>query len=437
MFNTCHIARYTNLLMNFTKQSIRHSSTKSTSSNLAVLILGNSNIGNYIAEKSIKEGHKVLVTTRSPVKKKTQHPIKYIHTPPAAQKTSNFWQHLAEEHLDRDKKILVVNTIGGSVAAPGQTMDDLNVHIPSAAVEGIVKGIEKKLERDYSIVHLSTSAAENLKAPYGETKRKGEKALMNIPNNRLTIFRMSYVAEAYFKDKVKQTYKDQHRLSAEEFALLPFTPLIGDPWDYKRVIIQPVAMDDIATATYNTFNLPKGQRIIDAVGHEEMTQEQFFKFYTDLLGKKFRPLHIPIGVGEIMAKHHPFGHCTPYAVEFCSEDRGGKDAKEFEKLVGKPLKTLSDVYQTQSEREFELVLPRPPILSFTNVVLRNLWRNPTTITETLRAMYMFGNSLILNSEKPLLHISSDTKPLASYRVISMSEDDFNKNSLKNRLSKPD
>lgn len=436
MFNTSYFARCTRLLTSSATQSLRHTSTKSTSSELAVLILGNSNIGNYIAEKSVKEGYKVLVTTRSPVDDNKQQLIKYIHTPVAAQKTHYFWQYLAEEHLRNDKKILVINTIGGSVAAPGQTMEDLNVHIPSAAIDGIIRGIEKKLQRDYSIVHLSTSAAESLEAPYGKTKRKGEKVLMSIPNDRLTIFRMSYVAEALFKDQVTQTYKDQHRLSAEEFALLPFTPLIGNPWDHKRVIIQPVAMDDVATAAYNTLKLPKGQRIIDAVGHEEVTQEQFFKFYTDLLGKRFRPLYIPIEVGEIMAKQHPFGHCTPYAVEFCAENREGKDATEFEKLVGQPLKTLDDLYQTQSAKEFELAIPRPPVLDFMSVVLKNLWKSPASILETAKAMRLLGSSLLFNTKKPPLEITSNTKPLATYTVVTMSENEFNRNSLNNRLCIP-
>ncbi len=428
---------FVKLLTHVTQQSLCRFSTKRTSSNLAVLILGNSNIGNYIAETSIEKGHKVLVTTRSPVDNNKQQPIKYIHTPVAAQKNRYFWQCVAEHYLGDNKKILIINTIGGSVAAPGQTMDDLNVRIPSAAVEGIVNGIEKNPLRDYSIVHLSTSAAENLKAPYGQTKREGERILMSIPGvDRLTILRMSYVAEALFKDQVKQTYKEQHRLSAEEFALLPFTPLIGNPWDYKRVIIQPVAMDDVATAAYNTFNLPKGRRIIDAVDHEEMTQERFFKFYTDLLGKKFRPLYIPIEVGKIMAENHPFGHCTPYAVEFCAENREGKDSKEFEELVGKPLKTLDDLYQTQSSREFELALPRPPIIDFTAVVLKNLWRNPTSILETTKAMGILGYFLIFSGKKPSLNLTLGTKPLATYKTVSMSEKDFNTNSLNNRLCNP-
>jgi nucleoside-diphosphate-sugar epimerase len=420
----------------FKSQPKNFFSTHSDPSKLAVLILGNSNIGYHIARKGVERGHKVIVTTRSEVEQGKEKPIEYIHTPVKKQFDSSFWRDLVKKHIPNDSHLLVVNTIGGSVAAPNQTIEDLNTHIPLAAVEGVIEEAQSSFRHNYNVVQLSTSAAGELEAPYGKTKRETERLLKELPIPNLTIFRMSYVAEALFKDTVTQTYKDQHRLSAEEFALLPFTPLIGNPWDYKRVILQPVAMEDVATAAYNTVNLPRGNRVIDAVSDEEMTQEEFFKFYTDLIGKKFRPLFIPVEAADIMATHHPFGHCISYAVEFCAEDRSGHSHEAFEKLVGKPLKTLSEVYQTKSDKKFTLTIPRPPLVAFGSQVFQNIWRNPRSLIPIARATGIMGQSMLWNKEKPVLSLSETSTQTAKYDWVSMSEEDFNQHSETNRICGP-
>jgi len=397
-----------------------------------LLVLGNSNIGHAVAERGARLGHRVSVTTREEFSQnKTGGVISYLHTPQEEQTNSLFWKNLVKEKIPSQSHLLVLNTIGGSVAAPGQTMEELNVHIPAAAIEGALEGAGGKFD-SCNVVHLSTSAAAHLDAPYGKTKRLGEEHLFAEPIDHLTIFRMSYVAEALFRKTVTQTYKEHHRLSAEEFALLPFTPLLGSPWDYKKVVLQPVSMGDIATAVFNTSALPKGKRLINAVGREEMTQEDFFKFFTDLLGKKFRPIYIPIESAEIMARHHPFGHCVPYAVEFCSKDRVGDSPKEFEELLGAPAKTLAEVYDAEGDEEAELVIPRPPLSAFAGQVVKNLWQNPKVLPATLKAAGPLSRSLFWNKEPPTLSFNERPESFRTYPWVSMSEEDFNEHSLNNR-----
>lgn len=391
----------------------------------SLLILGNSNVGWGIAQKGLELNYRVMITTRQKLDTfvKPKH-IEYIHTPEEKIKDRQYWHDLTLKHVGKEKRLFVVNTIGGSIPSGKSTIEDLNINIPLAAIKGIWECVN-----DVKVVQFSTMAAAGLKAPYGATKREAEKQLMELPLNHLTIFRMGYVAEALIGNTVTHTYKNHHRLSLEEMTLLPFQFLIADPVHYNKVLVPIVSIADVSAAIFKAFNNPPQAKIIDAVNREIITQEQFSRFMTDLLGKKFRPYYIPVEAAAKLAQHHTFGHLVDYAIEYCAKEQHIQlNPEEFEKLVGRPLQTLRQMYRLKSDQK--LIIPRPPVAAFSSHLLRNLWNKRESRLDTLRAIVMMAKSLH-NRKKPFQPLDCPA-PKAGYPWKTLSEEKFNQNSERNR-----
>lgn len=403
-----------------------------------LIILGNSNIGTRIAREGVKRGHRVIVTSRTEhLEVSSSQKIKFLHTPLQQHLTGttikerSYWHDLMYYHVPKNGRLFVVNTIGGSEETPQVSLEDVNVHIPLAAINGINDALQsKKFCGQSHVVHLSTAAAgADLQAPYGKTKKKMEEYLMQLSLSHLTIFRMGYVAEAFIKDEVTQTFKKQHQLSAEELALMPYSFLIGDKIHYNKVMMPIVAIEDVVLATFNAFKLPPHNFIIDAVNQERYTQEQFFSFFSHLLGKTFRPIYMPIDAATKLVKHVDFGHFKSYAVEYCAKEKLKFPSHlNFGLLVGKPLKTLSEMYQLQPGQE--LVIPRPPWAQFVAHVFKTLWNKPESRRDTFEAINSILGSLISRGFP-----ASIPKPVSqkNYRWTALSEKEFNKHAEENRV----
>ncbi|GAB4237023.1 MAG: hypothetical protein Tsb0021_16870 [Chlamydiales bacterium] len=413
-------------------------SSQNSQNKKALLILGNSNIGHWVARKGIDLEYNVFVTTRSEVSQNSGR-IKYIQTPSKMQDKPFFWKNIVKKEIPDHSHLLVVNTIGNSVADQNQTIETINVKIPVSAIYGISKAAKTKFN-SYNIVHLSTTAAD-LETPYGKARRIAEQLLMDISIEpfHLTILRASYVVEPLFMNTITQIYKPKHSFSAEQFSSLFFTPLLGNRWDYKKVKLQPVSIHDLTKAIFNTVPLsidhPNEKRLINAVGREAMTQEDLFKFFTDLRGKKFGPVvYIPIKVARIMAKHHPFGHCDLNAVELCAEDRIERCHKDFERLIGSPPKTMEETYHEGIDKESILIIPKPPLLTFATQILKNIFANPSVLPDTLIAIYHLAKSIVWDKEQPSLEFKERPSYFKIYRYKFVTEKNFNQNSLKNRIN---
>lgn len=419
---------------NYTKSALIAFRSFSSKPRESLLILGNSNVGWGIAQEGIKRGYRVLITTRRNLDTFAKNKnIEYINTPERFLTNQNYWKDIARFHFKKGERLLVVNTIGGSIPSSNGTIEDLNINIPLAAIKGITDGVNNGTSLDkYNVIHLSTMAA-GLKAPYGKTKREVELRLLELPLSHLTIFRMGYAVEALIGNTMTQTYKSHHRLSLEEMTLLPIQFLIGGPSQYNKVLVPLVSIDDVATAIFNVFNRPVQGKIIDAVNRENITQEQFCRFHTDLLGKKFRPIYIPIESANKLVKHHTFGHLVSYAIEYCAMEHNIRlDPEEFAKLVGKPLKTLSEMYTLLPHQE--LIIPRPPLVEFAIYIIRNLWNKPESLLDTFKAMIIMAKSLLRDKNTFLLQPIQNPAPKTGYRWKSVSEENFNSISESNRCS---
>lgn len=395
-----------------------------------ILLLGNSNIGYRIAQEGKRRGYRVIITSRQIYP--NQNHIEFIHTPQSVLKDKKFWEELPSKYLQGTQNLTVVNSIGGSDPNSGESIHDLNVKIPLAAIEGISKGVGYgKSIQQYNVVQLSTIVAGRVEAPYGKTKRETELRLMDLPLKHLTMLRMGHVVEPLIEGQVTQIIKSQHHLFAEEMALLPLFPLIGNPAHYNKILMQTVSIDDVVKGTFNTCNQKPSVEVIDAVSREVITQEQFFQFFSHLLGKKFRPIYMPIEAAKKLVKHHAYGHFASYVVEYCEMNGMVLDPQKFEKLVGSPLRSLVDMHELEAGQE--LLVPRPPVAKYVLKVLKNVLSSSECALDTLTALKIWALSLMKNRLKVDSNYSVNPLKVQSNIIYkTTNERKFNQNSEQNR-----
>lgn len=391
-----------------------------------VFVLGGyGNIGYRIACEGARRGFQVKITTRQQIQSLPQvKNIEYIHTPPHQVQEPKLWRNLAQKHLKECPRVLIVNAIGGAEASPGETMEDLNINIPMTALyELLDEAYLKNMHKQTSVVQLSTIVAGRFDNAYSRTKREAELLMMQLPCQHATMLRMGHVVEPLIEKEVTHIIKDQHQFCVEQLSTLPFFPMFGDPYGSKKVLLQTVALEDIVKSVYNAFDRPPRVRIIDAVSSEVLTQEQFFKFHTDLLGKPFRPLYFPFEVAKLVVKRHPYGRLDPHVIDYLIKGGLVADHREFEKVVGSPLKTLAEAYAMKPEQE--LVIPRLPFLKYGKKVFNHLITVPDSRKDTWEAFKM-----ALKALKNPDTLAPSFQKKVKYTILS--EQKFNENSTQSR-----
>lgn len=362
-----------------------------------LLILGNSNIGFKIAEEGIKRGCRVLITTRSLIPNTLSKHIEFIQTPPEMVKKPDFWKNLTIKHIPSSPHVTIVNTIGGSSSTPPHTVADINSHIPFAAIAGITKAFQENFQvHHFNVVQLSTLPAGRIAAPYPDGKNECDMKLRGMDFPHLTILKMGHVVEPFLSGQSTHFMKEQHRLVAEQMALLPVVPLIGDMSHREAVKIQTVDIRDIVRAVFNAASrsLEKNEILdIDAVSEEMLTQEEFFHFHSQLVGRKFRPIYLPVEAANLLVKHHSFGRFKSYVVKYCAIGGLPANHKLFEDLIGqKPL----SLFQSYTQGHNQLVIPYPPLVDFTQKILKTLWEKPESREDTFKAVKIMLRSLWTN-----------------------------------------
>lgn len=333
-------------------------STSSQSPTLVVLG-GTGHIGRTVIAEGLARGCTVIATSRNgaPTGTPTGANLTWVATGDKGVTSPRYWREFATREIPESSQVLVVNAIGGAHPSPGKTLRDLNFYPAVAAFEGISDGMRPK-GSDLRLVQFSSSAAGLLQDEYGRVKQEGDAAVLQIGANcgakATTIYRIGYVMEsATGCDRIFKI-DNHHAYAPEQVAELPVQPVIGD----GNQPLQPVAMSDVMDGLFATVN-HDGHVILHAVGPETISQEEFLKKFTDLKGKPFRPIYIPIEAAKKMSRHIPKGHFAPYAVEYLEKGGHVLCHKPFEKRVGRPLLTVNEMYQVKPGQE--LVYSRPPV----------------------------------------------------------------------------
>lgn len=374
------------------EQKSEEMKTESKKPRKKVVVLGvTGQLGNAAALKGIEKGYEVYGTSRRTVGLKKTSRFIPIETPKEELTSRVFWKEKVFEEVicSETEEITVINTIGGAHPPEGQTLFDLNVGAPVAAAQGLDLALQGKKTK-VRFVQCSSIAASLLDDEYGESKRTADRELAKY-TPAFTSLRVGYAFNELKMSEFSVKYIDmEHAWGPEQMAGLP-VQILFEHGDHP---IQPVFVGDLVHGAYNA-PFAEGAYIVDAVGEEVLTTDGFFKFFTDLSGKPYRPIYISYKVAREMAKHFPHGHFAPYAIEYCERmDKGGKPlcALPFTQLLERPTTRMEEVYKPQEGEKF--VFAAPPLAKHTQVVAQKVMQQPGAIIPLAKGATSIAGSII-------------------------------------------
>lgn len=398
---SCNNRKISDALRNTARGFASSDSTDMKKKKILVITGGRAQIAPVITREAIERGYIPYSCTRS-------KPIPDV--------LNTNWEKMEEQDMQKSAtwkelfmrlssdadSLCLVNTIGTPVAPKGKTLQDINERPVLAALEAL-----QTLKIRRSIGHISSIAATYLPDdekllrifdPQGIEYCLGRRRVdLIIQSNGVpaTILRPGFI----FHDLREGRFDVGHDYSPEQFTELLVHPLIGS----GKQLHQPVYVKDVVRALFNGMETDQTY-LIDAVGPQQMTQEEMIKFFLDLARKPFKPVRIPYEVASVIAKHFPKGRVAPYAVSLLrhleDQNKNPLNVKPFEILVGKPLSSIGEIYQTQEK--FALTFPRSPIFEHVKEIIASIAINPEARKDFLRIATKYGPSLVLESIKAYL-----------------------------------
>ena len=370
-----------------------------------LLVLGGtSQMGLPIIKKALTEGYSVLACSRG-VPKEAKGGVQWLQVKEDQLGQVKFWKETFSKNIPEGNEVVLINTIGAAVAPKGQTLEDVNAKPIMAATQALMQDENHSRK---AIGHFSTIAAsfypsdpEKQKMFCKQAKaycrgRQEVDEFLRKSGLPVTIVRPGYM----FSDpNASKTLVTKHPYSPEQFANMSFHPVLGS----GKQIQQPVYVGDVIDAVMNGVKKDE-VNVVDAVGPDTMTQEEMFKFFTDLSGQPFKPVYIPYELGQVIANYFPKGRLAPYSVGmFKHLENEGKEPlckKKFEALVGKPLTSMQDLYQNLGSET--LAFSKPPIAEHVKEILKGIACSPTALAVLSYAVIKYGPGLFLQAVRQYL-----------------------------------
>jgi nucleoside-diphosphate-sugar epimerase len=368
-----------------------HTSIKAQADKVLVCTGATGEMGPELIVRAIQRGYQVIACSRNP--RKTWHDdtrVKFVKTSEDMLVNSDAWEELISEHAKGVKEVALVNLIGAAVAPKGKTLEDINVKPVMAAFHGLQRFAEGNSEVDAHMVHLSSICATVLGDlhSYSAMRKEVDEALTTLADRvNVTVFRPGLV----FNDLREGKMVDMgHAWSPEQFANLPFQPILGT----GNQIQQPVYQGDLCNAIINSASV-KGDAIINAVGPEAMGQGDMFEYFVKLKEGSFRPVSIPYDFARVMAEHFPMGRIAPYSIAAFEElekpEHIALPTTPFEERVGHALTSLDQVYRVHGEEP--LVFAKPPVWAHSKLIIEKLIKDPFVRKEVSEAVQVHGMSV--------------------------------------------
>lgn len=331
--------------------------------NLPAMIIpgGMGHIGSHAVIEGVKRGWEVYPCSRTKPDVNIENSrVKPVVTPSDSLDSADHWYDVIQQ-IDSQRQVVIFNCIGNPDAAD---MEKANVR-PAHAISKAVK-MHQSEGRDVKMVQASSIAAFQLPDfPYGRTKLEAEEAILAVDPKDSLILRIGYAVDGVTKGTTFQlntthAYDAPHLVAGLLPGLTGVVPIIGD----GKQKFQPVAIKDIVEAVFNFAQTDRSGsvKVVDGVGRQAITQQEFYQTYADLIKVKLRPIFFEADQLKAFAREFPMGHLSEYAIEGLSRLMTKEhlfSADEFEELLGKPTQTLKELYANTEGNPIEYA--RPPV----------------------------------------------------------------------------
>lgn len=390
-------------------QALRSLHTAPAKAKKMMLITGGkAQMAPTLIASALKRDYEVVACSRQISDSKDMSRLHWVKIHGHEIKDPLFWEYLIQKYGPYAKEIAVVNTIGVAVAPKGSTLEDVNEKPVLAALEALETQQKRTGQKvrfaNFSSVcatYYPTDVSEQEKfcaqsQHYCSLRQKVDDRIYTSPVLS-TIVRPGFVFTDLRKGRILDT---GHAYSPEQFAAMPLHPILGS----GDQIQQPVYVNDVIDAVLNGLETDENH-LVDAVGPDAMTQKEMFKFFVDLSDKTFRPIEIPYELAEVIARHAPKGRIAPYSVSMFRhlEKEALKKTlckEKFEKLVGRPLTSISDLYSHLDSET--IVMQKPPILEHAKEILKLFFTNPEARKDFTAMAAKYGLPMCVQALKAFL-----------------------------------
>ncbi|PCI75941.1 hypothetical protein COB21_05085 [Candidatus Aerophobetes bacterium] len=376
------------------------STTTNSTGNLVWIHGGSSAIGRALAEAVHGQANTAITSAQ----RRSGNALSPKHTFAKFSSDETIYNHgkllkLFRKHIPEDFEgnLTFVNCIGGAHVncQYGETTEQALTRFNKDSCKALAMAVDQFLQEKRNIrstlVHYSSIAAPLLTRDqgYGQAKDGAEKVLqqMDLSNiDCLKILRLGYVVNNLHDPLNVEV---PHDFSPEQLARYAFfQPVVAD-CDTR---IFPVHVDDVVKATLAKPTHPV--EIVNAVGDEGYTLDEFLRFYTALLGRKFIPLKIEQDEFDQIATDFPHGHVAKYAADYLRLNNPDLCNRSFKKMIEneageQQLKGLAEVakqFHKEQERKEKPLYINNPFYTYPVVVIKNIAQSPLKKLKGIHAL---------------------------------------------------
>lgn len=275
------------------------------------------------------------------------------------------WQDIYKKHTIN----AIFNMAGIIEEKPetGLTFEAINYRPVKAMAQAAVDAGIDRLVYVSTITAGTPGAEENARAEdqpltYAGSKRKAEIALEEFSD------RLNWVSVRPITVFNPKTPDWGRPMNLPHLANLAFTPMIGS----GQQKLQPLYIGDLAKAARLIESPLKGGHIFEAVGPEQITQQQALTLLhrpTDV----FTAVSVDYDVAEFLAANYPFGSINPSFIKVMKQRETGSEmipSDDWARAIGEDghLTSLADIYANPDQ---QLQFDEPPIVEYGGIIANN------------------------------------------------------------------
>lgn len=375
----------------------RSAHSHSIAKKVLVIPAANSKISQGTISEALKNGYHIIALTSDKQKsmkiyKNTLQDTRFQVVEIGCQDYSNFdsIKQCVKEALQGKlfDQVAVVNTLGGTkstVGAPDKenTLKVKNIDMPLGFIQGTLQAT-KDSAGTQSVVHISSIAASisSSVCTYAKIRRTAETRITDSVQgsqvNKVTHLRVGLVQSDIEIGKDRTPYLNSgHNHSSENWRGYPLVAVGGHD---DVAVHSPVNLKDVAEGALAAAHRDFGPDhwIVDGVSKQLMTQRDYLTYFTK--NKNVLCVHMPLEVLHKMTQIVADGRLQPYAIHIIEALQNNPqilDSEAFETLLGRPAKTLCDMYSNIEEFQSE----GPELLTYIKELLREARANPSQLVD--------------------------------------------------------
>ena len=255
--------------------------------------------------------------------------------------------------------------LGSAILSGSQTFAEVNISPVINTSKAILKYSKATSVKDITLINISSIAASIIdpeKCSYVKSRVRADQDLLALARRkRIKDPELTLKALSLRPGMIKSAFEpsgDFCPWDMEQFVNMPFLIVPGS----GKQEIPVLDVDDLVDVILNCVDSKEQlSEIIDAITQHRVTYNEIMEMYLNRRNRNIPKVYIPLGVMQEVSNTIPYGKIAPYSgMLFEVMDHKEVPAishKRFEELLGRPSKSIEDIYPKGQKYVFHV----PPI----------------------------------------------------------------------------